>query len=160
MNFAVARCSLFYRICITTPNGFRSEQIFYHPTYDLIENFINWHYFNTNFSVQRIRRGCYRIMNVIKCTFDNNARLKIMFNQHVVNFPRNSTAIFIINMKRLNIEPRSFLADVIKIYFDHNGCQLNEANLAKIMNTLRQSKQNWLHLLHLILQFRENNEQL
>lgn len=47
-------------------------------------------------------------------------------------------------------------ADVIKnIYFDHNGCQLNEAKFAEIMNALRLYWWNWLYLLLLILQFKQ-----
>lgn len=112
---------------------------YYQQTYNLIENIMEWHNFNVEFWV--VVSGETLSDHAIKCAFLNNDMPKILFHQQVVNFPasRNFAAIFFVDTNhtesQLNMS-RKLPPDVIKIYLDHSGCQLNETKLAEIMNTL------------------------
>lgn len=112
---------------------------FYQQTYDLIENIIGWHDANANFRFIVAPDGTA----LQDCTFLSDSVPKIMSNQQAVNFPdtRNFAAIFFADASLLNMSLK-LPPDVIKIYLDHhNGCQLNETNLAEVMNTLWRSSE-------------------
>lgn len=118
-----------------------SVKFYYQQTYDLIENIIEWHDANANFRFVVVPDGT--ALPDHECTFLSDSVPKIMSNQHAVNFPdaRNFAAIFFADASLLNMSLK-LPPDVIKIYLDHqNGCQLNETNLAEIMNTLWRSSE-------------------
>lgn len=111
----------------------------YQQTSNLIENIMEWHNFNADFWV--VVSGGPLSDPAIKCAFLNNDTPKILYNQQVVNFPetRNFAAMFLVDTNRIENQlnmSRKLPPDVIKIYLDHSGCQLNETLLAEIMNTL------------------------
>lgn len=112
---------------------------YYQQTYNLIENIVKWHNFYTEFWFV-VSDGTLSDHD-IKCAFLNNDTPKILSNQQVVNFPetRNFAAVFLVDTNRIENQlnmSRKLPPDVIKIYLDHRGCQLNETQLAEIMNTL------------------------
>lgn len=105
-------------------------------TYNLIENIINWHNFNTNFWLV-VSDGTTLSDQHVESAYVTNTIPKIVYDLRAVNYPetRNFAAIFFADTDQLNLA-RKLPPDTIKIYVDHNGCQLNETKLAEIMNTL------------------------
>lgn len=71
----------------------------------------------------------------------NTDILKILYRQRPKNFPstRNFAAIVFASIDSELTMSLKLPADVIKIYLDHNGCQLNETKLDGIMSALWHS---------------------
>lgn len=120
---------------------------YYHwQTYNLIENIIKWHNFDANFWLV-VAEGNRNLFDIImKCAFLSNNKLKMLAQPSIVNFPqtRNFAAIFFTSSDSIENQLNMSLKlpqDVIKIYLNHNGCQLNETNLAEIMNRLWLSRE-------------------
>lgn len=127
-------------------NNSNDTLCYYHwQTYNLIENIIKWRNFNANFWLV-VAEGTKNLSNPsMKCAFLSNSSPKILI-QPIVNFPqtRNFAAIFFTGTDSIENQLNMSLKlpqDVIKIYLDHNGCQLNETKLAEIMNTLWLSRE-------------------
>lgn len=147
MSMILAALLLFYRISSATTSDIEDANKnfhYYQQTYNLIENFINWHNSNTKYWIV-VSDGLLSDHD-IKCAFLNNPTPKMLFEPHVVNSAdgRDFAALFFTDSSRIESHLNMSLKlppDVIKIYLNHNGCQLNETKLAEIMNTLWLSRE-------------------
>lgn len=130
----------FFRLSLGTCIEDENNDFYYHQqTYNLIENIIKWHNLNTDFWFV-VSDGTVSDRDIM-CAFLNNNATKIVSNQQVVNFPqsRNFAAIFSADSNRVESQLNMSLKlppDVIKIYLDRSGCQLNATRLAEIMSAL------------------------
>lgn len=133
---------------VADSNNNNDAQCYYHwQTYNLIENIIKWHNFNAKFWLVVVEGIRNLSDSTVKCAFlrISNHSPKILALP-IVNFPqtRNFAAIFLTSNDNIENQLNMSLMlppDVIKIYLDHNGCQLNETKLAKIMDTLWLSRE-------------------
>lgn len=125
---------LFYQFYYAVSSN--SHLYYQQQTYNLIENIINWHNFNTNFWMV-VSDGTTLSDQHVKSAYVTNTIPKIVYDLRAVNYPetRNFAAIFFADADQLSLA-RKLPPDTIKIYVDHNGCQLNETKLAESMNTL------------------------
>ena len=120
--------------------GSKNNDFYYHQqTYNLIENIIKWHTPRANFWFV-VSDGTLSDHDFM-CDFIRNDARKIVSNQQVIKSPktRNFAAIFSANSNRIESQLNMSLMlppDVIKIYLDQSGCQLNTTRLAEIMSTL------------------------
>lgn len=120
--------------------GSENNAFYYHQqTYNLIENIMKWHNLNADFWFVVVDGKLSD--TTYMCAFLNNDVPKIVSNQQVVNFPktRNFAALFSADSNRVESQLNISLKlppDVIKIYLDWSGCQLNTTRLAEIMRNL------------------------
>jgi hypothetical protein len=112
---------------------------YHHKPYDLIKSILSAHNFECS-SWLLVSDGAD-----IDAEFLTDALPKIVTRSSAINSPttRQFAAIFFAD-KSSEIESqlnasRKLPPDVIKIYLDRNGCQLNEAKLAGIVNALWRS---------------------
>lgn len=129
-----------YAHALGTCIGKENNDFYYHQqTYNLIENIIEWHNLNADFWFVVSDRTISD--RDVMCTYINNDIPKIVSNQQVVNFPkaRNFAAIFSADSNHIESQLNMSLKlppDVVKIYLDRRGCQLNTTRLAEIMSAL------------------------
>ncbi|CRK95267.1 CLUMA_CG008904, isoform A [Clunio marinus] len=113
---------------------------YYQQTYNLIESIINWDNSNIEFWLI-ISEPTSPSDPEIKCKFLDNVIPKLLTRSTNVSFTdtRNFAALFFTDNnndeKQLNMSLK-LPPDVIKIYLNHNGCQLDEAKLADIVDIL------------------------
>lgn len=146
MNMILLAVLVFYQFPAALSNVDANKNLYYYQqTFNLIENIINWRNFNVKFWWMLVSDATPSDSG-LKSVFLNTPTPKIVSTPQAVNFTdaRDFAAIFFVDHNRIEEQLNMSLKlppDVIKIYLNHNGCQLNEAKLTEIMNTLWRSSE-------------------